>query len=130
MNTFKPTKIGNTIAVSDEYMLMASWFPMKGHSEEIPLTEEDRAAHARAVLAYEECMSNPWINLSGYDYEFEVMPLEPRKRFIPEEIDAEHMARWMAAGRPMRNPVNDMLNAAILRSFDRTDLPSESERDE
>lgn len=102
-----------TFRVSDEMMLHQSWFPQKGHIETIPLTDEDREAHTRAVAAYEEVMSNPWIELGGYDYEFEVRPLEPRTRFVAEETDEEHMARWIAAGRPMRNPIREALNRGI-----------------
>ncbi|MDQ0726828.1 hypothetical protein [Microbacterium sp. W4I20] len=119
---------GFTFRVSEEMMLMNSWFPRKGHVEEIPLTDEDRDAHARAVLAHEECISNPWINLSGYDYEFDVLPLDPRKEFVAEETSEEHMARWIAAGRPMRNPLRDMLDAqmsALATALDVKGLPDE-----
>lgn len=110
-----------TFRVSEDMMLMSSGFPRKGHIEEIPLTDEDRAAHARAVLAYEEVMSNPWINLSGYDYEFDVRPLEPGTTFVAEETDEEHMARWVAAGRPMRDVLREIFEAsgaAMLRRID------------
>lgn len=123
-NPYTPDLNQNAVAirVSEDMMLMSSGFPRKGHTEVIPLTDEDRAEHARAVLAYEECMSNPWINLGGYDYEFDVRPLEPRTTFVAEETDEEHMARWVAAGRPIRNVLREMFeasSAAMLRSFDK-----------
>lgn len=107
------TKRGFTMRVSEEMMLATSGFPQKGHWEEVPLTDEDRAAHARAVAAYEEVMSNPWIELSGYEYDFEVRPLEPRRVFVAEESDEEHMARWVAAGRPVRNPLQEAVERGL-----------------
>lgn len=107
--------------ISEEMALDNSWFPKKGHLEEIPLTDEDRATHARAVLAYEEVMSNPWVRVDGYEFDFAVEPLEPRQTFVAEETDAEHMARWVAAGRPMHNPIQDMMRAnldAMSRALD------------
>lgn len=106
-------KNGFAFYISEQMMLHNSWFPKKGHVEEIPLTDEDRAEHARAVLAYEECMSNSWINIGGYDYEFEVLPLVPRSKFIPEESDEEHMARWVQPGRPVSNPIQEMVSKSI-----------------
>lgn len=123
-----PYRNGFTFRISEEMMLHNSWFPKKGHIEEIPLTEGDRAAHARATLAHEECMSNPWINLSGYDYEFDVIPLEPRKTFVAEETDEEHMARWITAGRPACNPLSEMVEksiAAMSKALDQEGLTSE-----
>lgn len=126
MNDAKPVKIApyiafnhNSVAIpmTDEMVLSLSWFPRKGHLEETPLTDEDRAEHARAVAAYEEVMSNPWITLTGYDYEFEVDPLEPRKQFVSEETREEHMARWIAAGRPMSNPFRDAVDKQMLEVF-------------
>jgi hypothetical protein len=63
----------------------------KGRYETVPLTGEDRAAHARAVAALEELDSNPWI-MHGWEGP-ELMSLEPRERFIPEETHEEHMER-------------------------------------
>lgn len=119
---FSPHKNSIAMHISDDMALHMSWFPKKGHTEEIPLTDEDRAAHARAAAAYEEVMSNPWIDLSGYDYEFNVIPLKPMTTFVAEETDAEHMARWVAAGRPVRNPLRDMMQAnmaAIAREIEK-----------
>lgn len=120
MKPFVPTKLASAITFSEELMLASSHFPMKGHTEVVPLTDEDRAAHARAVAAYEEVMTNEWIELSGWEYDFYVRPFEPRTIFVPEETAYEHMARWVAAGRPMRNPISDAMNAALIERFDRS----------
>jgi hypothetical protein len=119
MKILKPTKFGVTFPVSPEWELAVSHFPKRGHLETIPLTREDREAHARARAAYEECMSNPWIELSGYEYEFEVRPLQPRQVFVAEETDEEHMQRWIDAGCPVTNPLADAIDRSILDSMSR-----------
>jgi hypothetical protein len=101
--------------LAESLNLGMSGFPRKGHYVEIPLTDEDRELHARAVALYEELQSNPWIRQGGYDSELEVLPLEPEHRFIPEETHEEHMARWTAAGRPDLN--RDALHQKIMRSY-------------
>lgn len=121
MKPFAPTKYAAVIPVSEDQLLASSHFPMKGHTEEVPLTDEDRAAHARAVAAHEEVMSNDWIELSGYEYDFYVRPLKPHTIFVPEETADEYMARWVAAGRPMRNPITDALDRALIEGLMRRD---------
>lgn len=108
-------KRGFRIDIPEEFALYNSGFEQKGHWEEIPLTDEDRASHARAVAAYEEVNSNPWISLSGYEYDFAVEPLEPKRTFVPEETEVEWMARWVAAGRP--NTFQDAMRARIVQSY-------------
>lgn len=75
-------------------------FPRKGRVVEIPLTDEDRAAHARAVAAFAELESNPWV-MHGYEPD-DLRPLKPRTEFIPAETKEEWLARWVEAGRPVR----------------------------
>lgn len=77
-------------------------FPRKGHVVEIPLTDEDRAAHARAKAAFEELESNPWV-MHGYE-PHELRELEPRTKFVPEETEEEWLERWVEAGRPVQGP--------------------------
>lgn len=94
----EPMKHGHTMSASEEMLLSMSGFEQKGHVDTIPLTDEDRAAHARAVAAVEELDRNPWISGEG---DIQVQPLKPRTVFVPEETDEEHLERWRAAGRPM-----------------------------
>lgn len=119
----KIEKRGITIQLSEALMLATSGFPQKGHWEETPLTEEDRAAHARAVAAVNEVESNRWVRLEGYDYELDVRPLQPERRFVPEETGDEHMARWVAAGRPVRNLFEEAMAARMTALYASTTLP-------
>lgn len=125
----EPTKIEKRgfrvpVDLSETLALMHSGFPQKGHWEEVPLTDEDRAAHARAVAAVKEVESNRWVRLVGYyDYELDVRPLQPERRFVPEETSDEHMARWVAAGRPVRDFLGDALRARISHLYASTTLP-------
>lgn len=91
-------KFGFAFDFSKEFLLINSGFPQKGTWEELPLTEEDIAAHARAKAALEELESNPWI-YSGYEPD-ELRPLQPGHKFTPAETDEEWMARWEDAGCP------------------------------
>ncbi|MBT2484816.1 MULTISPECIES: hypothetical protein [unclassified Microbacterium] len=116
----EPTKIekrGFRVPVSEEFTLMLSGFERKGHWEETPLTNEDRELHARAVAAVEEVNSNPWVRLSGYDYDLDVAPLKPKRHFVPEETHEEHLARWIAAGRPERSFARDAMQQRIAHTF-------------
>jgi hypothetical protein len=96
---FKIKKYGMNLTVSDEFLLYSSGFEQKGHWVEIPLTDQDRAAHARAEAAVAEIENNPWIQF-GYDSDFSVEPLKPKVEFVPEETKEEWMTRWKEAGHP------------------------------
>lgn len=92
------TKRAYTTFISEEFLAAVSGFPQKGTFEEIPLTPEDHAAHARAKAALEEIDTNPWV---FHDYEGPVLrELRPETRFHPEETVDEWIARWRAAGSP------------------------------
>lgn len=98
----KIEKRGYTFKVSEfETLIWMANYPKKGRMEKIPLTDEDRAAHARAKAALEELEGNPWV-YHGYEPD-ELKPLEEQTRFIPEETDDEWLARWKADGMPV-NP--------------------------
>ena len=109
-------KRGFRMPVSIELELSLSGFPRKGHWEEIPLTDADREAHARAVAAFAEVESNPWLEDLSYEGELRVKPLEPERRFVPEETHEEHVARWEAAGRPKlpRDSVERILLSRLM----------------
>lgn len=112
-------KRGFKFDMGEDFFLVNSGFPMKGHTVEIPLTEEDREAHARAKAAIDEVNSNDWVALDGYDYELYLRTLEPRTEFVPEETLEEWKARWIAAGRP---DYNAQLWVAPLNFLD-TEIP-------
>jgi len=106
----KVRKVATVMQVSDTYMAHTSGFERKGHYEPVEPTDEEVKAHARAAEAIRELNENPYIQISGYDYDIELRPLETR-RWVPDETDEEFTARWVAAGRP--RPLDDTLNAAI-----------------
>lgn len=113
-------KIGYTMPISELSLLLASGFPQRGYWETVPLTDEDRAAHARAVAARDEIESNPWVELSGYEYDFHVRPLEPKRRFIATETSEEWLERWTAAGKPVtfaNDALRTRLSARIMASL-------------
>lgn len=91
-------------------------FPRKGHVVEVPLTDEDRAAHARAEAAFAELESNPWV-MPGYEPD-DLRPLEPRTKFVPEETEEEWLERWVEAGRPVRDLMAELGDTLIRRAQD------------
>lgn len=88
-------KMGANIPLSAEMCALGEGFQQRGRVEVVPLTDEDRAAHKRAVEAMAELERNPWA-FNGYDG-YEIEPLETRTRFIPEETTEEWLARWRAS---------------------------------
>lgn len=102
MTEMKIEKQGYTFKVSEfETLVWMANYPKRGYTETIPLTDEDYAAHERAKAALAELDTNPWV-YGGYE-PHELMPLEEKRRFIPEETDDEWLARWKQDGMPM-NP--------------------------
>lgn len=95
MTDMRVEKRGFVMRIPEDYFAQEAGFFQKGHTEEIPLTDDDIRAHARAKAAIEELESNPWIGL-GRDEDPWLTPLKPRKQFIPEETHEEYMARWRA----------------------------------
>lgn len=81
--------------------IYGSMFPRKGRTVEVPLTDEDRAEHARAVELLDELYANKWI-YDGHEGP-ELMDLKPDTEFIPEETEDEWRARWEAAGEPRKS---------------------------
>lgn len=83
------------IRLSEEMVAHLEGFQQRGRIETVPLTEEDAAAHQRAVQALAELESNPW---ASRDYDgWQIEPLEPQARFFPEETTEEWLARWRAS---------------------------------
>lgn len=83
------------VRLSEEMVAHLEGFKQRGRYETVPLTDEDIAAHARAVNAISELESNRWAS-RGYDG-WDIEPLEPQMAFIPEETTEEWLARWRAS---------------------------------
>lgn len=100
-----------------EWRLLNSGFPQKGYWEEIPLTDGDREAYARAEAALEELETNPWV-MHGYETDG-LWPLEPKRVFHAEETTEEWMARWEEAGCPdfHADQMRKMVEANILTAM-------------
>lgn len=115
----EPRKEGATFSISWEQLgtFGPEWanFPRKGRVVEVPLTDEDRSAHARAEAAFTELESNPWV-MHGYEPD-ELMELRPRNKFVPEETEEEWLTRWVEAGRPVRNLLGELAEATLKNAF-------------
>lgn len=97
-------KRGMVFRLTDEMALYQSGFPQKGQSHEVPLTDEDIAAHARAKAALEELQENPWVHFYE-DEGYMLQELKPHYHFEATETVEEWKKRWIAEGRPM--PIQD-----------------------
>lgn len=115
----EPRKEGVVLPLSWEQLgsFGPEWanFARKGRTVEIPLTDEDRAAHARAVSAFSELESNPWV-MRGYEPD-ELAELRPRKTFVPEESEEEWVQRWVEAGRPVRDLMGEIAESSLKNAF-------------
>lgn len=105
-------KRGMVFHMSDEMALYYSGFPQKGNSYEVPLTDDDIAAHARAKAALEELKNNPWVYWSSMDEGYVLEDLKPHYHFESTETVEEWKERWIAEGRPMplQDAMRDMFN--------------------
>lgn len=114
----EPIKKGITFTLTDEMALYQSGFPQKSTRTEIPLTDEDIAAHARAKAALEELENNPWVYWSAMDENYVLEDLKPRYHFEPDETDEEWKERWIAEGRPMpiQSATRDLFNLSIYHT--------------
>lgn len=111
-------KRGFKMDFGKEWLLLNSGFPQKGYWEEIPLTDEDRKAHARAKAALEELETNPWV-MHGHE-PHDLWPLTPKKTtFHAEETTEEWMVRWEEAGCPdfHADQMRKMVEANILSTM-------------
>lgn len=114
MTEVRVEKRGFKMDFGKEWLLLRSGFPQKGYWEEIPLSEEDIASHARAKAALEERENNPWV-MHGYEPD-DLWPLTPKRTFHAEETTDEWMARWEEAGCPdfHADQVRKLVEANIL----------------
>lgn len=102
-------KQGVTVPISDELLFIthdAERWPRRGHVVVHPITPEIRAAYkayakrwkamekARADLIAEGEKKRWARDDGGYEWEpAELLPLEPRREFVPEETREEHSDR-------------------------------------
>lgn len=100
---------------------LADGFFRKGHYEPVTPTPEQIALHARAVEAVKEMGENPYVYIGGYDWDFDVKPLET-ERWVHDETEEEWLARYEAAKaagelpeKPHRTPFAQAIFDQVLR---------------
>lgn len=120
----EPVKGGITFTLTDEMALYQSGFPQKGVRPEVPLTDGDIAAHARAKAALEELQENPWVHFYE-DEGYVLADLKPHYHFETTETVEEWKERWIAEGRPMplQDAMLDMFNPDFSKWIGKTVEP-------
>lgn len=116
-----------TLRVSEDMLAHTSGFEKRGHYETVEPTPEQIAEHARATELVRELNENQYLDISGYDYDITVRPLET-ERWVADETDAEFIGRWKAAGSPVtggllpNGVLAEVVQSALTRSVDWTAL--------
>ncbi|KTS90658.1 hypothetical protein NS183_07670 [Microbacterium testaceum] len=96
MKAFEPIRLAVTLPVSEEMLAEREGFSRRGHLEPVTPDPEQIALHRRAEELVAEIESNPYVDISGYDWELNVAPL-PTDRWVWDESHEEYMERWRAA---------------------------------
>lgn len=116
-----------TMRVSEDWLAHTSGFQRRGHFEPVKPTPEQVAEHKRATDLLRELNENQYLDISGYDYDITVRPLET-ERWVADETDAEFIARWKAAGSPVtggllpHGVLAEVVQSALTRGVDWTAL--------
>lgn len=64
----------------------------RGHSEPVPITDEDRSAHERAKVALAELNTNPWVEWPYMEDDIMVRDLK-KSKWVWDETEEEFRAR-------------------------------------
>lgn len=121
--TFPIVKHPITYRVSEEMAAVSLGFSRLGHYEPVEVTDEQKAAHARALELVEEVEDNPYVHLDGYDADLRVDDLVT-ERWVPDETDEEWLRRfreWRAANPDAQSKLpwpQSMLADVFAAAFD------------